>query len=170
MKLYGWSSMLMTCTALIVGIFKQIFCFDELFLMALTSIEQLFIERSLCRHFLHNYHLCKNISVQYCQLYNFPSFRRSHWRCSVRNSVLSNFTKFTGKQLWQSLFFNKVPGWSNCFWSFLCLLLKISCLFHFNIKMKRKKGKYPVGVQIFIFLLKYRFLWHQRFEKKFDRW
>ena len=29
-------------------------------------------------------------------------------RCSVRNDVLRNFAKFTGKHLCQSLFFNKV--------------------------------------------------------------
>ena len=33
------------------------------------------------------------------------------------------------------LFFNKIAGWGNCFWSFSCLLFKISCLFHFNRKM-----------------------------------
>ena len=34
----------------------------------------------------------------------------SHQRCSVKKGVLRNFTKFTGKHLCQSLFFNKVPG------------------------------------------------------------
>ena len=34
----------------------------------------------------------------------------SHQRCSVRKCVLRNFTKFTGKHLCQSLFFNKVAG------------------------------------------------------------
>ena len=34
--------------------------------------------------------------------------RSSHWRCSVRKVVLRNFAKFTGKELCQSLFFNKV--------------------------------------------------------------
>ena len=38
------------------------------------------------------------------------SNRSSHRRCSVRKSFLRNFTKFTGKHLWQSVFFNKVPG------------------------------------------------------------
>ena len=46
-----------TCTSLIVGIFERICCFDELFLMALTSIEQLFTERPWYRRFLHNDHL-----------------------------------------------------------------------------------------------------------------
>ena len=36
------------------------------------------------------------------------TFRSSHWRCSVREGVLRNIPKFTGKHLCQSLFFNKV--------------------------------------------------------------
>ena len=38
--------------------------------------------------------------------------RSSHQRCSVRKGVLRDFAKFTGKNLWQSLFFNKVAGWA----------------------------------------------------------
>ena len=41
----------------------------------------------------------------------------SHW-CPVKKGVLGNFAKFTGKHLWQSLFFNKVAGirpWHRCF-------------------------------------------------------
>ena len=34
--------------------------------------------------------------------------RSSHQRCSIKEGVLRNFTKFTGKHLCQSLFFNKV--------------------------------------------------------------
>ena len=40
----------------------------------------------------------------------------------------------------------------------------------FQQKHEMKKGKYPDGVQIFIFLLEYRFVWRQRFQKKFGRW
>ena len=36
--------------------------------------------------------------------------RSSHQRCSVRKGALRNFTKFTGKHLCQSFFFNKVAG------------------------------------------------------------
>ena len=39
--------------------------------------------------------------------------RSSHRRCSVRKGVLRNFTKSTGKQLCQSLFFNKVADLSS---------------------------------------------------------
>ena len=34
--------------------------------------------------------------------------RSSHWKCSARKGVLGKFPKFTGKQLRQSPFFNKV--------------------------------------------------------------
>ena len=37
-------------------------------------------------------------------------YRSSYQRCSVKKGVLTNFTKFTGKRLCQSLFFNKVTG------------------------------------------------------------
>ena len=42
-----------------------------------------------------------------------PDFRlclSTHPRCSVRQGVLRNFAKFTGKHLCQSLFFDKVAG------------------------------------------------------------
>ena len=37
-------------------------------------------------------------------------YRNSDRRCFVRKGVLRNFTKFTGKHLRQSFFFNKVAG------------------------------------------------------------
>ena len=36
--------------------------------------------------------------------------RSSHKRCSIIKGVLKSFAKFTGKHLYQSLFFNKVAG------------------------------------------------------------
>ena len=36
--------------------------------------------------------------------------RSSHQTCSIKKGVLRNFTKLSGKHLWQSLFFNKVAG------------------------------------------------------------
>ena len=42
--------------------------------------------------------------------------RSSHRRCSIKQGVLKNFIKFTGKHLCWSLFFNKVAGLSHrCF-------------------------------------------------------
>ena len=121
---YGWSSMLKICTTFIVGIFKRFCCFDEVFLMALTSTEQLFIEKPLCSvscimvTYPISSNLCKKSYLQCYWFYNFSSFRSSHWRCSLRKHSLRNFAKFTGKHLWQSLFFSKVAGWSDCLWSF----------------------------------------------------
>ena len=39
-----------------------------------------------------------------------PRNRGSHRKCSVRKGILRIFAKLTGKQLCQSLFFNKVAG------------------------------------------------------------
>ena len=37
-------------------------------------------------------------------------YRSSHRRCSIRKGALRNLAKFTGKHLFQSLFFNKLTG------------------------------------------------------------
>ena len=60
-----------------------------------------------------NSHCVKRVCVQSLSGSYLPAFglntdRSSHLRCSVRKSVLGNFAKFTGKNLCQSLFFNKV--------------------------------------------------------------
>ena len=44
------------------------------------------------------------------QLLQFITSRSSNQKCSMKNGVLRNFTKFTGKLLCQNLFFNKVAG------------------------------------------------------------
>ena len=60
------------------------------------------------------------------QLQTKTIIRSSHRRCSVKKGVLKNFTKFTGKHLFQSLLFNNVAGlmpatllknrlWRRCF-------------------------------------------------------
>ena len=142
----------------IIGILEQICCFDEVFLMALTSTVQLFIERPLFID-IHvswimitypiSINLCKNISLECYQLSNCPSFRSSCWRCSVRKSVLRNFAKFTGKHLWQSLFFNRVAGWVDCFWSFSCLLLKI--VYFISTEKWNQKGNTWWSANIYFF-------------------
>ena len=54
------------------------------------------------------------------------NYRSSHQSCSVKIGVLRSFTKFTGKHMCQSLFFNNVAGlrpatllkkevWYRCF-------------------------------------------------------
>ena len=47
-------------------------------------------------------------------------FRSSQRKCSVKKGILRIFTKFTGKYLCQSLFFNKVAGLSLFSCEFLC--------------------------------------------------
>ena len=42
------------------------------------------------------------------------TIRSSHQRCSVRKCVLRNLAKFTGKHLYQNLFFNKVADLEVC--------------------------------------------------------
>ena len=66
-------------------------------------------------------------------------FRSSHQRCSMKKGVLRNLTKFTGKHLCQSLFFNKVTDlrpatllnmrlWRRCFPVNLVKFLRTSFL------------------------------------------
>ena len=85
--------------------------------------------------------LCTKISLHCYWLHNFPSFSSNHGRCSVRKGALRNFAKFTGKHLWQSLFFNEVAGWGDCFWSFSCLLLKTSRLLAYFISTEKWNEK-----------------------------
>ena len=163
---YGWKSALKTFTALIVGIFERTCCFDNVFLMALTSTEQQFIERPLYRRFLHNDHLpfssnlCKKISLQCYRLYNFPSFRSSHWHCFIRKGALRNFVKFTGKHKWQSLFFNKLQAETTT--------SDHSCVFILSQHKKwNEKREIPWWNSNITLLLAYKYVW---FEKKFGRW
>ena len=59
----------------------------------------------------------KNTCARISFLINRIKFRSSHQRCSLKKGVLRNFTKFTGKQLCQGLFFNKVAGLTRkLFW------------------------------------------------------
>ena len=46
----------------------------------------------------------------------FSIRRSSHGRCPNKKDVLEKFAKLTGKQLSQSLFFNKVAPLDDCFW------------------------------------------------------
>ena len=155
---YGWSSVLKTSTALIVGIFER-FCFDEVFLMALTSTEQLFLERPLYRlscimiTYPISSNLCKKSSLQCYRLDNCPFFSSRHWRCSVRKRCSWKFRKIHRKT----------------FLIFLVSSLEDFLFIPFQQKNEMKKGKYHDGAQVFTFLLGYWFVWRQRFQKKFDR-
>ena len=54
--------------------------------------------------------LRKDFGVIAIKEWKMSASRNSHQRCSMKKSVLRNFTKFAGKHLCQSLFFNKVGG------------------------------------------------------------
>ena len=85
----------------------------------------------------------KKISLQCYRLYNFPFFRSSHWRYSVRKRVLRNFAKFIGKHS----FSIKLQAEANA--SDLSRDLSWRFLISFQQKNETKKGKYRDGVQIF---------------------
>ena len=55
--------------------------------------------------------------------------RSSHQRCSMEKCVLRNFTKFTGKHLCQSFFFNKVD---DCFFN-ICYYFLLLCVFTLDV-------------------------------------
>ena len=71
--------------------------------------------------------LDKTVSVQCSKIKSsFPMNKSNHQKVFRKKGVLRNFTRFTGKHLYQSLFFNKVAGlrpatmlkkrlWHRCF-------------------------------------------------------
>ena len=77
-----------TCTALIVGIFERFCFFDEVFLMARTSTEQLFIERPLYRRFLHNDHTLFPVTSVKTFLCNVIGFTIYHLSEAATGGVL----------------------------------------------------------------------------------
>ena len=52
----------------------------------------------------------KEILYLFCEIKISCSYRDSHRMCYIKKDVLTNFSKFTGKHLCQSLSFNKVAG------------------------------------------------------------
>ena len=79
--------------------------------------------------------------------------RSSHWRCSVKKCVLRILTKFTGKHLCQSLFFNKKIQRETLAQVFSCefceiskntfpyrTLLVVAAVFYKNFIIKVRQG------------------------------
>ena len=68
-------------------------------------------------------------NLEFCKNTNATKiFRSSQQRCSIENSVLRNFAKFTEKHLCQSLFLIKLQAWQNTSgW----LLIDIECIKQF---------------------------------------
>ena len=68
--------------------------------------------------------------IQCAHWISLSIFRSSHHSCSMKKSVLRNFTKFTGKHWCQSLFFNKCSPYAcNCIKK-ETLAQVFSCEFH----------------------------------------
>ena len=70
--------------------------------------------------------LCKLNHISVCFIQISTKSKSSHQRCSAKKGVLKNFTKFTGKHLRQSLFFNKVAGAETLAQVFSCEFCEIS--------------------------------------------
>ena len=52
----------------------------------------------------------KSLNISIFSLTIFKGIRSRHQKCSMKKGVLGNLTKFIGKHLCQSLFFNEVAG------------------------------------------------------------
>ena len=78
-------------------------------------------------------------------------YRSSRQSCSMKKCVLRNFTKFTGKHLCQSLFFNKVAGLrlfsflQDCFWFFLFYRTPLDHCFLLYLNL----NEYPFLIDLF---------------------
>ena len=84
----------------------------------LCLFNEIFSRKLLWRHrkqrtTLHMFGSCRSNSS--CLTNQWPWFRSSHQRCSIKKGVLKNFAKFTENTCCQSLFFNKVVGLSPIF-------------------------------------------------------
>ena len=128
--------------------------------------------------------------------YTFWSWilRSRHQRCSIKKGVLRNFSKFTGKHLCQSLFFNKVAGqawiliflwcivtelsFSSNFWKdddlLLYLILNALSRTRFILLVSLRlcniqpNGKYPNcdSIKAFITILFYQRLWKEHCQQE----
>ena len=99
----------MPCSTCMILLFLAVLvCFQE-FLLCISlhaEIKHLYVEKC------HLTYLPKPTSITSFTLTvsHNHNFRSSHRRCSLKKGVLRKFSKFIGKQLCQSLFFNKVAG------------------------------------------------------------
>ena len=99
--------------------------------MKLTFLNSLFMGSVIASEVLlvmKLFSLAFNVETAFLKnaLSPFAVSRSSHQRCSIKKGVIENFAKFTGKHLYQSLFFKKVAGhrhatllkkrlWHSCF-------------------------------------------------------
>ena len=78
--------------------------------------------------------------------------RNSHCRCSIRKGVLRNLSKFTGKRLCQSLYFNKV---AECFCQYRGYYKFSPGLLNFNSFLKHSNRRWFSNIYIKLTLLYY---------------
>ena len=88
----------------------------------------------------------KSLNISIFSLTIFKGIRSRHQKCSMKKGVLGNLTKFIGKHLCQSLFFNEVAGnrqqktsgrlllelWDTLFTSWFKVKYSISFFFFFS--------------------------------------
>ena len=105
----------------------------------------MFTKQKIINHILLKYHIHRHPR---------KGPRSSHQRCSTRKGVLRNFTKFTGKDLCQSLFFNKATDlrsatllkkkfWHRCFPVNFAKFLR-------TLFLQNTPGRLLLGFQLFI--------------------
>ena len=73
-------------------------------------VRNVFVSTILCILCRNCCRLLENFEIRSENMDKMGKARISHQRRSIKKGVLRNFTKFTGKHLCQSLFFNKVAG------------------------------------------------------------
>ena len=76
----------------------------------LTTVNKCYIYNSEGNIAKNKKIITQEIQYEINSEYKHFIFRSSHQRCSLEKGVLWTFTKFTGKHLYQSLFFSKVEG------------------------------------------------------------
>ena len=114
-----------------------------LFTQCITSGSKTFLSSFLCCTASHLSEICIGENI-WQSLVGHPFKKKNSSRSSrpemfYKKDVLRNFTKFTGKHLCQSLFFNKVAGPRTCFfighlWWLLLQFIIISIIHYFNGK------------------------------------
>ena len=87
------------------------FSFDNLLPLSFHLLSGHQEQQTLNSEQLNKYSWAKSISNFFQREYwNDKNIRSSHQRCSIKEDFIRNFTKFAGKHMSQSLFFNQVAG------------------------------------------------------------
>ena len=98
----------MNCSISIAYLFTTVF-----FVVFLVKRKKLLFAKVDARKYFFGLVCLWTVTLLKRRLWHRPEntrLRNSHRRCSIKKGVLRNFTKFTGKHLCQSPFYNKVAG------------------------------------------------------------